>query len=155
MFLKNRSASFVRLTIAQKTSSAYSRFMHPDVITKILYQVFVNDIGYKACYCKLFFFYPNKLYYLQTSRKFHIIPFRFFTSPRTLWPCPRRHPHPGINRSVQNHSGTISLAMRNERRSASVPLLLVHQLSIRTNAIPPVKDPPTTPLYLHCQNLEK
>ena len=30
--------------------------MHPDVITKILYQVFVNNIGYKAYYCKFFFF---------------------------------------------------------------------------------------------------
>ena len=47
-------ASFVPSTIAHKISSGYSRSTHPDVITKILFQILLNDIGYKACYALFF-----------------------------------------------------------------------------------------------------
>ena len=98
---------------------------------------------HKACYCKLVFF-PNKLlYYLQMSRNFHIIPFRFSHLPEH---CGLVNDATHIPASTAQSKITQELylrrcrgAMKKERRSASVSLLLVRQLRIRTNTIPLVK----------------
>ena len=134
------------------SSQNISRSTHPDVITKILFQILRNDLGNKARYCKLVFF-PNKLlYYLQTFRKFHIIPFRFSHLPEH---CGFVNDVAHIPASAAQSKITQELyhcrcrrAMKNERRSASVPLLLDRQTSIRTNAILLVKVPPTSLLPL-------
>ena len=147
----DKSFSIVRTF--DHSSQNISQSTHPDVI---LLQILLNDLGYKARYCKLFF-YPNKLYYLQTSRKFHIIPFRFSHLSEH---CGLVHDVAHIPASTAQSKITPELyhrrcrgAMKKEKRSASVPLLLDRQTSIRTNAILLVKVP--QPHYLHCQNTEK
>ena len=126
------------------SSQNISRSTHPDVIR---FQILLNDLGYEARYCKLFFYPNNLLYYLQTSQNFHIIPFRFSHLPEH---CGHVNDAAHIPASTAQSKITQELyhrrcrgAMKKERRSASVPLLLDRQRSIRTNAIPLFKVPPT------------
>ena len=137
----DKSVSIVRTF--DYSSQNISRSTHLDVI---LFQILLNDLGYEARYCKLFF-YPNKLYYLQTSQNFHIIPFRISHLPEH---CGLVNDAAHIPASTAQSKITQELyhrhcrgAMKKERRRASVSLLLVRQLSIRTNAILLVKVPPT------------
>ena len=137
----DKSVSIVRTF--DYSSQNISRSTHPDVI---LFQILLNDLAYEARYCKLFF-YPNKLYYLQTFRKFHIIPFRFSHLPEhcgfviDVAHIPASTAQSKITQEL--YHCRCQRAMKNERRSASVPLLLDRQRSIRTNAIPLFKVPPT------------
>ena len=107
-----------------------------------------------------FSFMATKLYYLQMSRNFHIILFRFSHFLGTFWPCQRRHLHPCISHPIQNHSGfyyyALSLSVlwgyeeRNERLCFycwSVNSVL-ERTQYRSSRF-------LRHHYLHCQNLEK
>ena len=83
----------------------------------------------------------------QKKEKFAFLGFMpklYYPFPFSPWPCQGRHTQiPAQSRLARNHSGDHyfyyhsepSWLMKNERRSASMPLLLIyHQLNIGTNA---------------------
>ena len=84
----------------------------------------------------------------QKKEKFAFLGFMpklYYPFPFFPWPCQGRHTQISVqSRLARNHSGDQyfyyhsepSWLMKNERRSACMPLLLIyHQLNIRTNAM--------------------